>query len=114
LTITGCYLGEELIAIARSVPPWWGRQVPSMGFPILGMEYIFGGNSSLYIIFNAKFVGKDPLEETVGTRSCEIGSEIHRELGNGEFEERQNSHRSTSSFMNVKLKIPGQIWNMFG
>jgi hypothetical protein len=63
-----------------------------MGFLILGMEYIFGGNSSLYIIFNAKFVGKDPLEETVGSSSCEIGSEIHTEPENVEFRGSQNFH----------------------
>jgi len=40
----------------------------------------------LYIIFNAKFVGKDPLEETVGTRSYAIGSGSRKEQGNGEFQ----------------------------
>ena len=61
--------------------------MPSMGFPLLGMEYIFCGKSllPLYIIFNAKFVGKDPLEETVGTGSCAIGGGSYTEQGNREF-----------------------------
>jgi hypothetical protein len=58
-----------------------------MGFPVLGMEYIFGGNSSLYIIFNAS------LEETVGSRSCEIGSEIQTEPENVQFQWSQIFHR---------------------
>jgi hypothetical protein len=40
----------------------------------------------LYIIFNAKFVDKDLLEETVRTRSYAIGSGSHTEQGNGKFQ----------------------------
>ena len=93
LTITRCYLGAALVTSARNVRAWQGRIVPSMGFPILGMEYIFGGKSLFFlyllplcILFNAKFVGKDPLKETVGTRTYAIGSGSYTEQGNGEFQ----------------------------
>jgi hypothetical protein len=62
----------------------------------------------LYIIFNAKFVGKDPLEETVGTRSSAIGNGSHTEQGNGEFKATRILIVPQASLR--MLKIRGKIW----
>jgi hypothetical protein len=53
--------------------PYWGWNI------FLAARVYFLYLLPLYIIFNVKFVGKDPLEETVGTRSYAIGSGSHTE-----------------------------------